>query len=438
MIKRLKLKNIFKCLAIIIFSILVFTPNNAYSGTAIAWPSTAEEQGSWLPVLIGGSPFRDYESPDVSANTAVGAKDDIASGYDGTNGSQANCNPDDGPNSKGDFTCGPETSAFQFCERQTDPSTADDQLFFRLRVDGNPLQGGGAPLGNGKWNFLVDIDGDGFKEYWVLLDGNADEIRIIYEDADNQALTGGEVTTATLDTTFFRVVQIPGSPGSPGMNTEYYIDVQVPTSCFTTAADGCTGTQQITCDTPLGLLFSTSDSNVNPLQKDFIPNCPDETTACTFSDTTPVTLSSFNSSETSDGVKFEWSTATEVGNIGFNIYGVINGSKQRLNESTILSTKVDSLSPLDYQTTIENSDADSFYISDVDLKGKEKFHGPFSLGKSYGEKVKAEKIDWIKINSEIKAKKALSIESKKINALNKTALLKSKSSKLIETSAVTL
>ncbi|MCH7927394.1 MAG: hypothetical protein IID03_05330 [Candidatus Dadabacteria bacterium] len=51
MIKRLKLKNIFKCLAIIIFSILVFTPNNAYSGTAIAWPSTAEEQGSWLPVL---------------------------------------------------------------------------------------------------------------------------------------------------------------------------------------------------------------------------------------------------------------------------------------------------------------------------------------------------------------------------------------------------
>ena len=123
----------------------------------------------------------------------------------------------------------------------------------------------------------------------------------------------------------------------------------------------------------MGLLFSTSDSNVNPLQKDFIPNSPDETTACTFSDTTPVTLSSFNSSETSDGVKFEWSTATEVGNIGFNIYGVINGSKQRLNESTILSTKVDSLSPLDYQTTIENSDADSFYISDIDLKGKENF-----------------------------------------------------------------
>jgi len=57
MIKRLKLKNIFKCLTIITFSILVFTPKNAYSGTAIASPSTAEEQDSWLPVLIEGSFF---------------------------------------------------------------------------------------------------------------------------------------------------------------------------------------------------------------------------------------------------------------------------------------------------------------------------------------------------------------------------------------------
>ena len=57
MIKRLKLKNIFKCLTIITFSILVFTPKNAYSGTAIASPSTAEEQDSWLPILIEGSFF---------------------------------------------------------------------------------------------------------------------------------------------------------------------------------------------------------------------------------------------------------------------------------------------------------------------------------------------------------------------------------------------
>jgi len=131
-----------------------------------------------------------------------------------------------------------------------------------------------------------------------------------------------------------------------------------------------------------GIAFSTANSNQDVFQKDVIPNCVDADDECDFSNSTPVTLSYFNSSQGSEGTKFEWSTATEVGNLGFNIYGVISGSKQRLNESTILSKKVDSLSPLDYQAIIESSDADLFYISDVDLKGKEKFHGPFTLGKS--------------------------------------------------------
>ena len=198
------------------------------------------------------------------------------------------------------------------------------------------------------------------------------------------------------------------------------------------------GQQQIFPNTPLGFFFSTSASNINPLQKDFILECVDELDSCIDTDITPVTLSYFNAAAEGSGIRFEWSTATETGNAGFNLYAKTEDGKKLINNNLIPSKSVDSLSPLDYQTTIENSDADSFYISDVDLKGKEKFHGPFALDKEYGQKTVVEKIDWVKINSEINAKKALNIERNKLKTLNKTALLKSKSSKLIETSAVTL
>ena len=52
-----------------------------------------------------------------------------------------------------------------------DPSTLeDDYILFRMRLSGNPGTGGG--FTSSHWNILLDIDDDGYKEYWVDLEGS--------------------------------------------------------------------------------------------------------------------------------------------------------------------------------------------------------------------------------------------------------------------------
>ena len=46
----------------------------------------------------------------------------------------------------------------------------------------------------------------------------------------------------------------------------------------------------------------------------------------------------------------------------------------------------------------------SFFIEDVSITGETRLHGPFNLGKAYGSKVEAEKINWGQIQRESKAK----------------------------------
>jgi hypothetical protein len=66
-------------------------------------------------------------------------------------------------------------------------------LYVRLRVDGPPLQvqGNGEPFDSETWNVLLDIDGDGFKEFAIMLDGEdsnsePDDIVVIYENTNSQ------------------------------------------------------------------------------------------------------------------------------------------------------------------------------------------------------------------------------------------------------------
>ena len=65
---------------------------------------------------------------------------------------------------------------------------ANQVFFYRIRVAQNPLASGvkkdgipdpvtndiaGKPWANGTWNLTVEIDGDGWKEFAVILDGNS-------------------------------------------------------------------------------------------------------------------------------------------------------------------------------------------------------------------------------------------------------------------------
>jgi hypothetical protein len=121
---------------------------------------------------------------------------------------------------------------------------------------------------------------------------------------------------------------------------------------------------------------------------------------------TPVTLSYFHAQRRGANVTFEWSTATETGNLGFNLYVVdANGQLQQINPELIFSEVVDSLEPQDY-TFRAKTDGTVFYIEDVSVQGETVRHGPFTLGEAYGERVAVQKMDNAAIAREFAAQAA--------------------------------
>ncbi|MBI5964683.1 MAG: DUF11 domain-containing protein [Chloroflexi bacterium] len=116
--------------------------------------------------------------------------------------------------------------------------------------------------------------------------------------------------------------------------------------------------------------------------------------------TTPVTLSYFKAERQDDLVNFNWSTATETGNIGFNLYAIDgNGARIRLNPGLIPSNSVNSLDRQDY-TYGAATTGDIFYIEDISILRDTRLHGPFTLGEEYGAQVNEDKIDWALIQDQ--------------------------------------
>ncbi len=108
---------------------------------------------------------------------------------------------------------------------------------------------------------------------------------------------------------------------------------------------------------------------------------------------TPVTISYFKVVRRGGNVYFDWSTSTETGNVGFNLYAEAGGGRTRLNAELIPSQKTDSLERLDY-TFETNAAGNVFYIEDVSVTGETRRHGPFQIGEEYGERVEEKRIVW--------------------------------------------
>ena len=102
--------------------------------------------------------------------------------------------------------------------------------------------------------------------------------------------------------------------------------------------------------------------------------------------TTPVTLSSFQalSGEFPGAVQFNWTTATEVGNVAFNLYQRIDGEWELINDEPIPSQVIDSTQTQYYSYQAFGLDSHVFGIEDIDLYGNTIMHGPFQLNQSVG------------------------------------------------------
>jgi uncharacterized repeat protein (TIGR01451 family) len=123
--------------------------------------------------------------------------------------------------------------------------------------------------------------------------------------------------------------------------------------------------------------------------------------------TVPVTLSSFRATEGRGGTLFEWTTATQVGTVGFNLLAVTDSGWRRINSELIPAHTPDSTTPQHYRYEAEDVDTESFAIEDVDIQGQRRRHGPFARDLQHGldPLVSPERpIDWSSIRGEHRQK----------------------------------
>jgi len=100
--------------------------------------------------------------------------------------------------------------------------------------------------------------------------------------------------------------------------------------------------------------------------------------------TTPVTLTSFKAMRSGPTVHFEWSTATEVENVGFNIYGESPNGWILLNSSMIPATG-GGIDTHTYSVTLDvPAEITTFAIEDVDRTGKATRHPEVKAVKGEG------------------------------------------------------
>lgn len=231
-----------------------------------------------------GQLIRDTESTGTGGDTTHGqanvppSQTDLASGVSGSS------NP-------GAYT----TPYFGYYDGGTqydpdNPSTMqDDVIFFRMRVSSDPSKTDG--FDNYHWNVLLDVDGDGYKEYWIDLEGKYsangyDRLNILYDNRNGQDIPDPDAPGVRVD--YFRAynrengsepgdTSCTGPVGSPGRShtrsyktpdatDDYWIEIQVPMTAF---KDGY-GNQVLFPDSPVAFVFSTGASANDPLQKDWM------------------------------------------------------------------------------------------------------------------------------------------------------------------------
>ena len=392
----------------------------AESSVPTAWSNIA-----WFDYLFNGQPVRDVDQ-DASSDPSSGAggaspdRTDISSGATGpADASNANCNP---PVASG--ACGTATSVFwgvydggtpysgSDCASDPGGTWTDDYFAFRMRINADPRTGGG--FDSNHWNFLLDIDGDGYKEFYVDIDGTFqggnkdDRLEIFYENNDSNRITDPDTalrerfiacdsTTASGTCARSHTRSYSTADGTG----EFYIEAQVPIIAFTSDS----GVQQLCPGSPFAMFTSTSASNTDPLQKDFSQPCPGVNATpeepCDFGDTTPVTLTAVRSEVRGGRLLIEWHAENEVLHLGYRVY--LQGSQGLVATDgqirTVASEKAGQGNR--YAVTVDVPDG-LYYIADVDLTGHETIHGPYLPGQVHGERGRPEAVDWAAVRAELR------------------------------------
>ncbi|MBC2717580.1 MAG: hypothetical protein HF978_19925 [Desulfobacteraceae bacterium] len=236
----------------------------AFSDIRIDWDLFNPPTGYTVPYTFNGQPISDHEGSSDPTNGGAAVEPDS---IDLASGSPNDTDP--GPY---------DTPSFGYYNGGTDydpedPSTMeDDYIVFVMRLVADPSKADGFTQYH--WNVLIDIDGDGYKEYWLDLFGgytanSYDELRLLYNNENTQEIDDPIAARVaqfeanndgTVSTSHTRVRAAVDTSG------DYFLDMQVPITAF----KDLLGNQVLFPDSPVGFIFSTSASNTDPLQKDFM------------------------------------------------------------------------------------------------------------------------------------------------------------------------
>jgi hypothetical protein len=107
----------------------------------------------------------------------------------------------------------------------------------------------------------------------------------------------------------------------------------------------------------------------------------------------PVSLAWVRSRFDGESTRIEWATATEAGNLGFQLYGLSDGRWHRLHSELVRSKAVDSTEPLRYELEVTGR-YQEVLVTDVDIFGRSRERGPFKVGQEYGSEPVVRPVDW--------------------------------------------
>lgn len=115
--------------------------------------------------------------------------------------------------------------------------------------------------------------------------------------------------------------------------------------------------------------------------------------------TVPVTLAQVTVERRAGMVAVDWTTETEVANVGFNVWGLAGKERVRLNEELIAGA-LQRFEPQSYHFEVADAGLEAVLIEEVDIHGATRRHGPFAVGETYGAPPERVAIDWPSIQRE--------------------------------------
>jgi len=113
--------------------------------------------------------------------------------------------------------------------------------------------------------------------------------------------------------------------------------------------------------------------------------------------TLPVSISSFDSRDSSGGLEVRWTTVAETHNAGYAIYGDRGQGVERLTAEPIPAIDGDPTLVREYRHVlpgVRGSELRDLAVVAVDYRGKEEVYGLFEPGRAYGERGVSSPVDW--------------------------------------------